>query len=63
MRPFYLMVGYAMSKAQTQQDLIITQVNGKHLGTLVYKGKKYEIKERDVFRVIPGLYKKAGLTK
>lgn len=51
-------------KQQPQQlNYMVTKVNGRHHGTMVYKGKKYEIKERDVFRVIPGLYKLAGITK
>lgn len=46
-----------------QQALIITKVKNTYHGTLVYKGKTYEIRAREHFRVIPGLHKQAGLIK
>lgn len=48
-------------KSKINYALIVTKVKGKHHGTLVYKGKEYQIKERDSFRVIPGLHKLAGI--
>lgn len=51
-------------KQQPQQlNFMMTKVNGRHVGTMIYKGKEFKVKERDVFRVIPGLYKLAGITK
>jgi len=55
------MVGYAMKNKPINYALMVTEVKGKHHGTLVYKGREYNIKEREHYRVIPGLHKMAGI--
>jgi len=52
-----------INKTKTQQDLIITKVKSTYHGTLVYKGKTYDYRARDHFRIIPGLHKMAGIKK
>lgn len=60
-RTIHCMVGYAMKNKPINYALMVTEVKGKHHGTLVYKGREYNIKEREHYRVIPGLHKMAGI--
>lgn len=63
--PYYGIIGLEqmINKTKTQQDLIITKVKSTYHGTLVYKGKTYDYRARDHFRIIPGLHKMAGIKK